>query len=897
MAEVTVEQLADVVGIPVETLLQQMKDAGLTHKDAAQAVSDNEKEQLLAHLKRSHGGSDAGPKKITLKRKSVSTLKVSGSQGRSKTVNVEVRKKRTYVKRADVEAEEAAKAEEARLAEEAAKAEAAKKAQEAEATREADEARLEAERKALEEAKAEDEAKKAAAGGAASKKSSAKKSAPEKKEAAPKKPELSPEEQAAEDARRAEDAKRRDEARKKAEEEARQRTLEEARRIAQELEGRSETKTEEVLLEEEKDAIVKRAFEDSLAAEARQAKRARKVPKKKGRDKQPERKTISRVASRVNKHGFQNPTGPVVREVALGESITVSDLAQQMSVKGAAVVKSLFNLGIMATMNQTIDRDTAQLIIEEFGHNLKLVSEDAVEDSLVEHLEDSQKEGDLAARAPVVTIMGHVDHGKTSLLDHIRRTRVAAGEAGGITQHIGAYHVETGHGMITFLDTPGHAAFTQMRARGASCTDIVILVVAADDGMMPQTAEAIDHARAAGVPIIVAVNKIDKEDADPERVKSDLSQKEVISEEWGGDTQFVEVSALTGQGIDALLDAILLQAELLELKSVAEGAAQGMVIESRVDKGRGVVASLLVQNGILNQGDMVLAGEYYGRVRAMLDENGKQVDAAGPSIPVEILGLAGAPDAGEEFQVVPDERKAREVAEFRQKKLRHNRLTRQQAAKLENVFENMGAGECAYVNIVLKTDVRGSLEALQTALTDLSTDEVKVNIVSSGVGGINESDVNLALTSSAVVIGFNVRADNSARKLCQEEDIELRYYSVIYDIIEDVKNAMSGLLAPELREEIMGTAEVRDVFRSSKFGAVAGCKVIEGTLYRNKPIRVLRDDVVIYQGELESLRRFKDDVQEVNAGIECGIAVKSYNDVKEGDKIEVFSVKKVARSI
>jgi len=897
MAEVTVEQLADVVGIPVETLLQQMKDAGLTHKDAAQAVSDNEKEQLLAHLKRSHGGSDAGPKKITLKRKSVSTLKVSGSQGRSKTVNVEVRKKRTYVKRADVEAEEAAKAEEARLAEEAAKAEAAKKAQEAEATREADEARLEAERKALEEAKAEDEAKKAAAGGAASKKSSAKKSAPEKKEAAPKKPELSPEEQAAEDARRAEDAKRRDEARKKAEEEARQRTLEEARRIAQELEGRSETKTEEVLLEEEKDAIVKRAFEDSLAAEARQAKRARKVPKKKGRDKQPERKTISRVASRVNKHGFQNPTGPVVREVALGESITVSDLAQQMSVKGAAVVKSLFNLGIMATMNQTIDRDTAQLIIEEFGHNLKLVSEDAVEDSLVEHLEDSQIEGDLAARAPVVTIMGHVDHGKTSLLDHIRRTRVAAGEAGGITQHIGAYHVETGHGMITFLDTPGHAAFTQMRARGASCTDIVILVVAADDGMMPQTAEAIDHARAAGVPIIVAVNKIDKEDADPERVKSDLSQKEVISEEWGGDTQFVEVSALTGQGIDALLDAILLQAELLELKSVAEGAAQGMVIESRVDKGRGVVASLLVQNGILNQGDMVLAGEYYGRVRAMLDENGKQVDAAGPSIPVEILGLAGAPDAGEEFQVVPDERKAREVAEFRQKKLRHNRLTRQQAAKLENVFENMGAGECAYVNIVLKTDVRGSLEALQTALTDLSTDEVKVNIVSSGVGGINESDVNLALTSSAVVIGFNVRADNSARKLCQEEDIELRYYSVIYDIIEDVKNAMSGLLAPELREEIMGTAEVRDVFRSSKFGAVAGCKVIEGTLYRNKPIRVLRDDVVIYQGELESLRRFKDDVQEVNAGIECGIAVKSYNDVKEGDKIEVFSVKKVARSI
>ncbi|MCP5016431.1 MAG: translation initiation factor IF-2 [Ketobacter sp.] len=897
MAEVTVEQLADVVGVPVETLLQQMKDAGLAHKDAAQAVSDNEKEQLLAHLKRSHGESDSAPKKITLKRKSVSTLKVSGSQGRSKTVNVEVRKKRTYVKRSSVEAEEAAKAEEAaRLEEEARAAE--------EAAKKAEQERIEAEKKAAEEARRAEQAKKAAAeekpaAEKSSKKAPAKKEAPKKAEK-PEKPELTPEEQAAEDARRAEDAKRREEARKKAEEEASQRTLEEARRIARELEGRSkepETK-EEVLLEEEKDAIVKRAFEDSLDREARQAKRARKVPKKKGKDKQPERRIVPKVsASRVNRHGFQNPTGPVVREVALGDSITVSDLAQQMSIKGASVVKSLFNLGIMATMNQSIDRDTAQLIVEEFGHNVKLVSEDAVEDSLVEHLEDSQSEGDKSPRAPVVTIMGHVDHGKTSLLDYIRRTRVAAGEAGGITQHIGAYHVETGHGMITFLDTPGHAAFTQMRARGASCTDIVILVVAADDGMMPQTAEAIDHARAANVPIIVAVNKMDKEDADPERVKSDLSQKEVISEEWGGDTQFVHVSAHTGMGIDELLDAVLLQAEVLELKAVSTGAAKGIVIESRVDKGRGVVASLLVQNGILNHGDMVLAGEHFGRVRAMLDENGKPIKEAGPSIPVEILGLAGAPDAGEEFQVVPDERKAREVAEFRQKKLRHNRLARQQATKLENIFENMGSGEAASVNIVLKTDVRGSLEALQTALVDLSTDEVRVNIVSSGVGGINESDVNLALTSSAVVIGFNVRADGSARKLCQEEDIELRYYSVIYDIIEDVKNAMSGLLAPELREEIMGVAEVRDVFRSSKFGAVAGCKVIEGTLYRNKPIRVLRDDVVVFQGELESLRRFKDDVNEVNAGIECGIAVKSYNDVKAGDKIEVFSVKKVARTI
>ncbi|MCG8534042.1 MAG: translation initiation factor IF-2 [Pseudomonadales bacterium] len=902
MAEVTVEQLAEVVGIPVETLLQQMKDAGLTHKDAAQAVSENEKAQLLAHLKRSHGGNDSAPKKITLKRKSVSTLKVAGSQGRSKTVNVEVRKKRTYVKRSEIEAEEAKAAEEARLAEEAKAAE--------EAAKKAEQERIEAEKKAAEEAarKAEEEKalqeakKEAAEKEAAEKKTADAKKEPAKKAAAVKEPEKTPEELAAEEARKSEEAKRKEEARKKAEEAAREHTLEEARRLAQELEqrGGQAEGAEEVLLEEEKDAIVKRAFEESLDKEARQVKRTRKSAKKsKTKDRTPERKIAVKVtSSKANQHGFQNPTGPVVREVSVGDNIIVSDLAQQMSVKGAEVVKSLFNLGVMATMNQAIDRDTAQLIVEEFGHKIKLVSEDAVEDSLIEHLEDVQDDDMATAdRAPVVTIMGHVDHGKTSLLDYIRRTRVAAGEAGGITQHIGAYHVETGHGMITFLDTPGHAAFTQMRARGASCTDIVILVVAADDGMMPQTAEAIDHARAAGVPLIVAVNKIDKEEADPDRVKSDLSTKEVIPEDWGGDTQFVEVSAHTGQGIDELLDAVLLQAELLELKAVPNGAAKGMVIESRVDKGRGVVASLLVQGGILNQGDMVLAGEHYGRVRAMLDENGKPVKTAGPSIPVEILGLAGAPEAGEEFQVVPDERKAREVADFRQKKIRHSRLARQQAAKLENLFENMGSGDAASVNIVLKTDVRGSLEALQTALTDLSTDEVKVNIVSSGVGGINESDVNLALTSSAVIVGFNVRADSSARKLCQEEEIELRYYSVIYDIIEDVKAAMSGLLAPELREEIVGIAEVRDVFRSSKFGAVAGCKVVEGTIHRNKPIRVLRDDVVVFQGELESLRRFKDDVNEVGAGIECGIAVKSYNDVKEGDKIEVFDVKKVARSI
>ncbi len=886
MAEVTVAQLADVVGIPVETLLQQMKDAGLAHEDAAQPVSDTEKEQLLAHLKRSHGDSDSEPKKITLKRKSVSQLKVSGSQGRSKTVSVEVRKQRTYVKRSAVEMEEAA-----RQAEE----EAARKAEEdrLEAARKAEEARIAAEKKAAEDAARKAAAEEARAAGRKPDADAAKKAA-----AAPKLPERSPEEIAAEEARKAEEHRIREAQRKRKEEEAAKRTLEEARRMAMELEyrgGRGEDFKEE-LLEEEKDAIVKRAFEDSLDSEARQAKRARKTSKKskiKEKEKQPERQ----FSPRHNKHGFQSPTGPIVREVLLGDSITVSDLAQQMSVKGAAVVKALFGLGIMATINQIIDRETAQLIVEEMGHKVKLVSADAVEDSLIESLGDVKQEGEAESRAPVVTIMGHVDHGKTSLLDYIRRTRVAAGEAGGITQHIGAYHVDTGHGMITFLDTPGHAAFTAMRARGAQCTDIVVLVVAADDGMMPQTAEAIDHARAANVPLVVAVNKIDKPGADPERVRSELSQKEVISEEWGGDTQFVHVSALTGQGIDQLLDAILLQAEVLELKAVATGPAKGVVIESSVDKGRGVVASLLVQSGTLNRGDMVLAGEHYGRVRAMLDENGRPIETAGPSIPVEILGLAGAPDAGEEFLVVPDERKAREVADFRQKKLRHNRLSRQQATKLENIFETMGAGDTASVNIVLKTDVRGSLEALQVALQDLSTPEVKVIIVSSGVGGINESDVNLALTSRAVIIGFNVRADASARKLCQEEGIDLRYYSVIYDIIEDVKKAMSGLLEPELREEIVGVAEVRDVFRSSKFGAVAGCKVMEGTVYRNKPIRVLRDNVVVFQGELESLRRFKDDVNEVNAGIECGIAVKSYNDVKPGDKIEVFDVKKVARTI
>jgi len=542
-----------------------------------------------------------------------------------------------------------------------------------------------------------------------------------------------------------------------------------------------------------------------------------------------------------------------------------------------------------------IDQDTASLVVEELGHKVKLVSDDELEEQLEETI--ASQEGTLVPRAPVVTVMGHVDHGKTSLLDHIRKTKVASGEAGGITQHIGAYHVETDQGMITFLDTPGHAAFTSMRARGARSTDIVILVVAADDGVMPQTEEAIQHARAAEVPLVVAVNKIDKEAADPDRVKNELAAKDVIPEDWGGDTQFIEVSAHTGQGIDALLDALLLQSELLELQAPSDTPGQGIVIESRLDKGRGSVASLLVQQGTLRQGDIVLAGLQYGRVRAMLDESAQSVDEAGPSIPVEILGLNGTPDAGDSFVVVESEKRAREIADFRAEKLRSSRLARQQAAKLDNMFESMTAGERQVLNLVIKADVRGSLEALQGALADLGNDEVKVNVVSGGVGGLTESDVSLAMTSEAIIFGFNVRADSGARRLAEQEGVEVRYYNVIYDLIDDVKAALTGLLSPELREEIIGIAEVRDVFRSPKFGQIAGCMVTEGTVYRAKPIRVLRDNIVIYEGELESLRRFKDDANEVRNGMECGIGVKNYTDVKVGDLIEVFDVNEIARSL
>ena len=584
-------------------------------------------------------------------------------------------------------------------------------------------------------------------------------------------------------------------------------------------------------------------------------------------------------------HAFEVPTEKVVYEVNLPESITVADLAQRMKVKAAEVIKVMFNMGAMVTINQVIDQDTATIVVEEMGHTVKLVMDDAIETEVVESI---NYEGNEITRAPVVTVMGHVDHGKTSLLDSIRSTKVASGESGGITQHIGAYHVKTDKGMVTFLDTPGHAAFTAMRARGAKATDIVILVVAADDGVMPQTEEAVQHAKAAGVPLIVAINKMDKEGADPDRVKTELSSREVVPEDWGGETQFIPVSAKTGEGIEALLDAVLLEAEVLELTAVPEAPAKGVVVEARLDKGRGSVATILIQNGTLKKGDIVLAGQQFGRVRAMLDENGKPITIAGPSIPVEILGLGGTPDSGEDFAVVADEKKAREVALFRQGKYRDVKLARQQASKLDAMFENMGKNQASVLNVVLKTDVRGSLEALTSSLMDIGTEEVKVQVVSSGVGGIAESDVNLAVASNAVIFGFNVRADTPAKALIEKEGIDLRYYSVIYDIINDVKAALSGMLAPELRESIVGIAEVREVFRSPKLGQIAGCMVTEGTVHRSKPIRVLRDNVVIYQGELESLRRHKDAVTDVRNGIECGIGVKSYNDVRVGDQIEVF---------
>ncbi|HDS1202121.1 TPA: translation initiation factor IF-2 [Shewanella algae] len=885
MAETTVEKLSTEVGKSVERLIEQFSKAGI-NKGKNDSVTEAEKQQLLDYLKKQHGA-DSAPTKMTLQRKTVSTLSVAGSGGQSKDVKVEVRKKRTFVKRDPAEL--------ARQAEEQARAEAKAKAQaeaEAKAKAEAEaKAKVEAEAKAKAEAEAKAKAKAAQDAGKA-------------KEEVKADPKTSAEQEAARVEAERLKAAQAEAVKRKADEEA-ARAAAEARRLAEENEKRwAEEERQRLEAEKRSDhhittSKVARAAEDtSDMDEEKRGRRSRhkSAGKKRTKDSRDgrERNIRNRAPQSMN-HGFNKPVAAVNRDVRIGETITVAELAQKMAVKATEIIKAMMKMGSMVTINQVLDQETAQLVAEEMGHKVVLIRENELEHQVL-----ADRDGEdvkLEPRAPVVTIMGHVDHGKTSLLDYIRRTKVAAGEAGGITQHIGAYHVETDNGMITFLDTPGHAAFTAMRARGAKATDIVVLVVAADDGVMPQTIEAIQHAKAGGVPLIVAVNKMDKPEADIDRVKSELSQHGVMSEDWGGDNMFVFVSAKTGMGVDELLEGILLQAEILELKAVRDGMAAGVVVESQLDKGRGPVATILVQEGTLRQGDIVLCGLEYGKIRAMKDENGKNITEAGPSIPVEILGLSGVPSAGDEATVVRDERKAREVALYRQGKFRDIKLARQQKSKLENMFANMTEGEVKELNIVLKSDVQGSLEAIVDSLTRLSTEEVKVNIIASGVGALTETDATLAAASNAIMVGFNVRADAQARKTIESESVDLRYYSVIYDLIDEVKSAMSGMLSPEFKQEIIGLAEVRDVFKSPKLGAIAGCMVTEGIVKRSAPIRVLRENVVIYEGELESLRRFKDDVSEVRNGMECGIGVKNYNDVRVGDQIEVFETVEVARTL
>ncbi|MFM7397156.1 MAG: translation initiation factor IF-2 [Gammaproteobacteria bacterium] len=844
MADVTVAQFAEVLKVPVEKLITQLAQAGIEVSGPNDRISDDAKLLLLTHLRRSHGQAEesgaaaAAPRKITLQRKQQSEIKLAGGAGRARTVNVEVRVKRTYVKRDVLEEQAKAQGEDSeskrREAEEAARVERERQEHE---RREAE--RLEAEnRRRIEE------------------------------EAAARR--------AADDARRAAEQRDRDQGdadksgRGKAPAAAEPRAVEArpGKSAGSDAERDKRTRYGRAELHVSTDA--------SSRLKKKKKMRERKAP-----------------VGMEQRHGFELPTAPVIREVAIGETITPQELAQKMAVKATEVIKTMMTMGVMATINQPIDQDTAVLVVEEMGHTAKIVKENQL-DTDIQGASGEAVEG--MPRPPVVTVMGHVDHGKTSLLDYIRKTKVASGEAGGITQHIGAYHVQTAKGGVTFLDTPGHAAFTAMRARGAKATDVVVLVVAADDGVMPQTIEAIQHARAAGVPIVVAVNKIDKSSADPDRVRTELSKQEVIPEEWGGDTMFVNVSAFTGQGIDQLLDAILLQAEVLELQAPVQGLASGIIVEASVEKGRGATATVLVKRGTLKLGDPIIAGQEFGRVRAMFDETGKSVDEAKPSMPVLVLGLSGAPNAGEEILAVESERKAREVALYRQGKFRDVKLAKQ-AAAVGDVFSQMAEDKAGVISVVIKADVQGSAEALRDSLTKLSTEEVQVKVVASGVGGITASDVQLAAASKAMVLGFNVRADSGAREAVKETGIDIRYFSIIYEAIDDIKQRMSGLLAPEIKEQIVGTAQVRDVFRSSKFGVVAGCLVIEGAVKRNNPIRVLRDNVVIFEGALESLRRFKDDVGEVRAGTECGIGVKNYQDVRVGDQIECYSRVEVARAI
>ena len=844
MSQVTVSQLAEVLGVSVEKLIAQMARANINLTSGDATVSNDDKKKLLAHLRSAHGKSESdatAPRKVTLKRKSVSELRIQGSGPRAstKTVNVEFRKKRTYVKREALQEAEQNDPEREKVQQ------ALKEAQE---RREAEEkARVEAEEKKRLEAE-----------------EAARKLAEEQEQKAK-------EEQSQ---REAEEKAKEAAAKRQAEEEERKKEEERVRKLAEEQHKRKK--------ERAKPKTATRYGRKELHVDSTAARR-----------RKPTRRVTA--SARPTEHGFSKPTAPVVRDVEIPETIVVGELAKMLAIKAGEVIKVLMNMGMMVTINQPLDQDTAILVVEELGHTARPAEEKGVEQALM--AEGEMEEGEGVARPPVVTVMGHVDHGKTSLLDYIKATKVADAEAGGITQHIGAYHVVTKRGIITFLDTPGHAAFTAMRSRGAKATDIVVLVVAADDGVMPQTKEAIQHARAAEVPLIVAINKIDIPDSDIERVKSELSKEEVISEEWGGEELFVPVSAKTGEGIEDLLEGISLQAELLELKADPDRRAQGLVIESSLDKGRGPVATVLVQNGTLKRGEMVLAGQEFGRVRAMFDETGAAIESAGPSMPAVILGLSGVPFAGDEMLVVANERRAREAAAERQDKQRESRLAQQQAANLQNLFENMGKGEQLSVNLLIRADVQGSVEALKDSLVKLSNEDVKVNVVASGVGAITESDASLAHASGAIIIGFNVRADSTARKLIQEHELDLHYYSIIYEAIDEVKSAIAGLLGTETRETIVGLAEVKDVFRSSKLGAIAGCLVVEGHVKRANPIRVLRDNVVIFEGELESLRRFKDDVAEVQSGTECGIGVKMYNDVKPGDQIECFERTEVARTL
>jgi translation initiation factor IF-2 len=834
MADVTVAQFAEVLKVPVDRLLQQLDEAGIKVDSAEDMISEDAKHNLLTHLRRSHGRdevqTDAAPSKITLRRKSQSELKLAGAQGRARTVNVEVRSKKTYIKRevlADQARHQQEEIDRLRETEERAKA-----ALEREESDKRERERLDRER--LEE-----------------------------------------------------------ESRRRSDEENRKRTAEEEVRRQAEVQARDAAERERKAAAAKPVKPAHEVVDDKARRYGRQELHivgdvSSRHKKKKSRDGR--RRSVGESDT---KHGFERPTERVVREVAIGEAMTVAELAQKMAVKATEVIKVMMNMGVMATINQMIEQDTAVLVVEEMGHTPVVRKENVIEDDL-QGVDDATLE--VLPRPPVVTVMGHVDHGKTSLLDYIRRTKVAAGEAGGITQHIGAYHVQTSKGMVTFLDTPGHAAFTSMRARGAQVTDIVILVVGADDGVMPQTIEALQHAQAAKVPIVVALNKMDKPEADAERVKQELTKYGVIPEEWGGENIFVPVSARTGQGVDQLLDSILLQAEVLELKAPTEGFAAGFVIESSLEKGRGAVATVLVLRGTLKLGDAILLGQEFGRVRALFDEAGRPIESAGPSIPVVVLGLSGAPNAGDEMLVVESERKAREVAMHRQARSRDVKLA-QKSANMQDVFSNMGEIKPNVVQLLVKADVQGSVEALRDSLNGLSTGEVAVNVVSSGVGGLTESDVTLAAASKARIIAFNVRGDAAARAAIKDHGVDVRYYSIIYEAIDDIRAVLTGMLAPEVKEQIVGLAQVRSVFRSSKFGTVAGCMVIDGYVRRNFPIRVLRNNVVIFEGALESLKRFKDDVNEVRAGTECGIGVKNYNDVQEGDQIECYSRVEVARTL